>query len=163
MNRKAIAYASDVILGRTGEVIGREAQKELIRQYAADNEIEVVAWFEDEAYNEDVLSRPGIQGLLGCDLDCDCILVERVWALSRQWPVLSGFLKTLESRGLRLESATTLWDCTSQRCRHRNHEAGRAVRPVRAPVAAVENQPAARVRRPRRLNFAFRKPLGDVA
>ncbi len=40
---KAVAYVNDIILGCTGEVIKRSCQAELIKQFAADNEIEIVA------------------------------------------------------------------------------------------------------------------------
>lgn len=119
MRKKAIAYASDIILGCTGEIIKRSCQVELIRQYAADNDIEIVGWFEDEMYNEDVIMRPGIQALLAFDQPCDLILCERVWALSRSMAVLEPFFKELDRRGLGFESATTMWDCVSQRCRRR--------------------------------------------
>jgi DNA invertase Pin-like site-specific DNA recombinase len=118
MARTAVAYVSDVILGRTGEVIGRDVQRAAIRRYAEENGIEIIAWFEDEAYNADVLSRGGIRELLVCAKAGDRVLVERVWALSRSWSVLERLLEELRRRGLRLESATLLWDCTSQRARH---------------------------------------------
>ena len=62
--RKALAYVSDIILGNTGEIIKRSCQVELIKQFAADNDIEIAGWFEDEMYNEDLLARPGIQAML---------------------------------------------------------------------------------------------------
>jgi DNA invertase Pin-like site-specific DNA recombinase len=150
-SRKAIAYVSDVILGRTGEVISREQQRAAIRQAVQESGVEVVAWFEDEAYNEDVLSRPGIQALLACEERCDTVLVERVWSLSRNWKVLEGFLTELKGRGVRLESTATLWDCVSQMARHFTTD-GKRVKPVAACelVAATE---ACRIRRPERFHF----------
>jgi len=114
---KAIAYVSDVILGQTGQVISREVQKELIRQCVEENHIEVVAWFEDEVYAEDLLHRPGIQKMMKSDIPCDCLLVERTWSLSRNWNDLEAFMKELDSKGIKLESATLLWDCVSQKAR----------------------------------------------
>ena len=162
MSRKAIAYVSDVILGRTGEVIRRSAQRELLRQYAEENDIEIVAWFEDEVYNEDILSRPGIQQLLGCEKECDCVLVERVWALSRQWPMLRGFLKALELHGRQLESATLLWDCVSQQCRKFSGGEKPAFQPPAEP-APIADSKSKRVRKPKRLNFLVLKPHGEKA
>ncbi|HXY42011.1 MAG TPA: recombinase family protein, partial [Vicinamibacteria bacterium] len=118
MARRAIAYTSDVILGRTGEVIARSAQREAITRYAADNGIVIAGWFEDEAYQADVLGREGIRRLLERVSSGDTVLVERVWSLSRRWPALEPFLLELQRRGARLESARLLWDCISQRARH---------------------------------------------
>ncbi len=118
MAQRAVAYTSDVILGRTGEVIARAAQREAITCYAAENGIEISGWFEDEAYQADVLGRPGIDRLLACVRPGDTVLVERVWSLSRRWPLLEPFLLELQRRGARLESARLLWDCISQRARH---------------------------------------------
>jgi DNA invertase Pin-like site-specific DNA recombinase len=150
--KRAVAYVSDIILGRTGEVIKRSYQAETIRKFAADNDIEVVAWFEDEMYNEDVLMRPGIQDLLACEVPCELLLCERVWALSRSMPVLEAFFKELDRRHLRLECATTMWDCVSQKCRRR-FRPGAAARPM--PRAAVSRAGfhAVRVARPARLKF----------
>jgi DNA invertase Pin-like site-specific DNA recombinase len=136
----AIAYVADVILGRTGEVIGREAQKEEIRRHAAESGIEIVGWFEDEAYNEDIATRDGIRALLASDKRCDTLLVERVWSLSRDWQVLEAFLRELALRGMKIEAASTLWDCASQRARHFHSERPkpRAARvPAREIVAAA--------------------------
>lgn len=150
----AIAYVADVILGTTGEVIGREAQKEEIRRHAAENGIEIVAWFEDEAYNEDVLTRDGVRALLACDERCDTLLVERVWSLSRDWLVLEAFLRELALRGTKLECVSTLWDCTSQRARHfysdrRKPKAARAPVPQVVPAAV-----AVHLRKPERFFFS---------
>lgn len=150
--KKAIAYVSDIILGRTGEVISREYQKELIRQYASDNNVEIVAWFEDEMYNEDVISRHGVQSMLGCDKPYDVVLVERVWTLSRNWNTLQTFFAELERRSVKLESATTMWDCVSQMARRRFDEKLPSLKPARELVTAAEAG-TVRVRKPAKLNF----------
>ena len=153
MRKKALAYVSDIILGRSGEVIGREAQKELIREFAQENDIELIEWFEDEMFSEDVLSRPGIRKLLACDRRCDLVLVDRVWALSRRPKPLKRFLAELDRKGLRLESATMLLDCISMMARWHY----RKKRPRRRPAATHEVQrtpAAATVARPVKLNFS---------
>ena len=66
--KKAIAYVSDIILGRTGEVIKRSCQVELIAQYAADNDIDIIGWFEDEMYNEDLLARQASACAVRCSI-----------------------------------------------------------------------------------------------
>jgi hypothetical protein len=153
MARKAMAYLSDVIIGRTGEVIGREAQREAIRKYAAENDIEVVAWFEDELYDEDPMARPGMQAMLSSDTVCDLVLVERVWSVSRSWPVLQSVLETFDRRGLRFEATATLWDCVSQQARHHFAPAGSRLRPVQPVPQPVAAQDRYAVRRPERIRF----------
>jgi len=161
MAKRAVAYVSDIILGQTGEVIGREAQREAVRRHAAENGIDIVAWFEDEMYEEDVLLRPGIQRLLAYEEPYELVLVERVWAFSRCWSDLVVFLEEIRRRGHRLESTACLWDCVSQQARH-------YFRPNYRPLAGVCEAPvleqarAASVRRPARLNFAVlrRRPVG---
>ncbi len=153
MTKKAMAYVSDAILGRTGEVIGRGEQRERIVQYARENDIEVVAWFEDEAFSEDVLARPGVRALVDRIGECECVLVERTWTLTRQWPELRRFLARLDTCNVRLEAATTLWDCVSQMARQHYRKGAAVPRPVERPQVEVTTRPA-RVSRPLKLHFA---------
>jgi len=151
--KKAIAYVSDVILGRTGEVIGRNHQKEMIKRYAVENDIEVVAWFEDEAYSEDIVSRPGVQQFLACDIECDLVLVERMWSFSRQWSLLQPFIADIKEKGRTVESTTQLWDCVSQQAR--DFYRGRSLKPLAACAAPVERSGVRRrVSRPAKLRFS---------
>ena len=152
--KKAIAYVSDIILGRTGEVIKRSCQVELIAQYASDNEIDIIGWFEDEMYNEDVLRRPGIQALLSYDKPYDVVLCERVWALSRSMAVLEPFFKELDRRGVSFEAATTMWDCVSQKCRHRFAPSGAAPK-TSLPQVARDKDVKPHVARPEHLHFEY--------
>jgi DNA invertase Pin-like site-specific DNA recombinase len=160
MPRKAIAYVSDIILGRTGEVISREAQKTAIRQHAAEAGIEIVSWFEDEAYNEDIVGRDGIRALFASASAGEILLVERVWALSRNWKALEAFMSELDYRGMKLESATTLWDCTSQRARQ-FHADRKASRPTVCPLVPAPDT-AREIARPEHLFFSglARKAVG---
>ncbi len=150
--KKAIAYVSDVILGRTGEVIKRSCQVELIAQYAADNDIDIIGWFEDEMYNEDLLTRPGIQALLACGKPYDLVLCERVWALSRSMSKLEPFFKEIDRRGVCLVSATTMWDCVSQKVRHRFNPS-RTQQQVVPPLIAPPENARPRIARPAHLHF----------
>jgi DNA invertase Pin-like site-specific DNA recombinase len=152
--KRAIAYVSDIILGRTGEVIKRSCQVELIAQYAADNDTEIIGWFEDEMYNEDVLMRPGIRALLSCDKPYDLVICERVWALSRSMAALEPFFKELDRRGVKLESATMMWDCVSQQCRRRFRGPARAKSRPAPAVAKSREAEHASVARPAHLHFA---------
>jgi len=153
MSKKAVAYVSDIVLGRTGEIISRAEQRKAILDHARENGIEILAWFEDEVWSEDVVTRPGIQKLLGYDQPFDVILVERVWALSRNTGVLQGFFAELSSRRLKIEAATTLWDCVSQMTRH-YFAKGRSMKPVALPAATAEvvsSRP--QIARPKQLQF----------
>jgi len=153
--KKAIAYASDIILGRTGEVITRTYQKDLITRYAAENGIEITAWFEDEMYHEDLLSRPGVKAMLSTEIDHDLVLVERIWTFSRNWPKLEGLFSKLDAKNVKLESTTLMWDCVSQMSRRHYDSSlskvGCAGETVTADDATVK------VRKPERLNFVSLK------
>lgn len=150
--KRALAYVSDIILGNTGEIIKRSCQEELIKQFAADNGIEIAGWFEDEMYNEDLLARPGIHAMLRYDKPYDIILCERVWALSRSTPVLETFFRELDRRRVGFEAATTMWDCVSQKCRRRFHPL--MYQPHAAPVVKRDPAHPAHVHRPAHLHFA---------
>lgn len=117
MEKKAIAYTSDIILGNTGLVIEREFQKKRIEEYAKDNNIQIVAWFEEEAYHENPFDRPKIQALLGYQEAYDLLLVERTWAISRRWREVRALLNAAANKKARVEATTTLWDCVSQMAR----------------------------------------------
>jgi len=160
--KKAIAYTSDVILMRTKEVISRETQKELIKKYAAENGIEVVGWFEDEVYDEDVLNRPGTREMLGAIDGCDTVLVERVWSLSRNIATLEKLYAELDKKGVPLEAASTLWDIASQKCRHRFN--ARVPGAKAGKAAAVVKEPAVvKIRKPEKFNFVGFEPLPTPA
>ncbi|MFA5999926.1 MAG: recombinase family protein [Candidatus Paceibacterota bacterium] len=114
---KAIAYTYDVILGKTGDIITKNEQKQAIEAYAKENHIKIIEWIDDEIYNENIMDRPGIQKLLKSDFDI--VLFERIWVLSRRISDLEPFLKEMEKREIRIECATTMWDCVSQIVRRR--------------------------------------------
>lgn len=149
--KTALAYVSDVILGRTGEVLTREEQKKAILAHAAANGINVIEIFEDDAYNEEILARPGIQKLLACKHGYDCVLVERVWSLSRNLKSLKGFYAKLEEKKAKLEAATTLWDVASQATRH--YFAGRKSLAAPAEKAAQAGMPGYKIAKPSRVHF----------
>jgi hypothetical protein len=162
MAKKAIAYVSDIVLGSTGEVISRETQKHAIKRHAEESGYEIVAWYEDDVYAEDVITRPGVQRLLACEEPYDAVLVERVWTFSRHWAVVEPFFKEMQRRGHKVESTVTLWDCLSQRSRHYFRDGKRAPAPVMVPVVVAASD-RARVAAPAHLNFVpLRRRLAAV-
>jgi DNA invertase Pin-like site-specific DNA recombinase len=149
--KKAIAYLSDVVLGRTGEVISRDYQRGLIEKHATENGIEIVAWFEDTMYNENVLERPGVKAMLAYAEPYDTILTERVWAFSRTMATLESLFVELDRRGKTFEAATMLWDCTSQKCRRRFYPNLPKVSVVEKPVEEVNRN--VKVAKPKKMFF----------
>lgn len=156
MNRKkALCYLTDIMLGQTGEVISKDYQKARILEYAQSNGIEIIGYYEDDMYNEDVLSRPGVEAMLLDKRDYDLILVERIWAFSRSWSVLKGLLTVLKIKSVTLESATTMWDCTSQRAR--DHFRGRALKSRRRTETCMNEWKPVPMKAPAKLNFVMLK------
>jgi DNA invertase Pin-like site-specific DNA recombinase len=151
MSHKAIAYTADITLGRTGEVITRAEQKATIEQYARQNHIEIVAWFEDEGSGDDLASRQGVQKMLAQASGCDTVLVERVWSLSRNWPSLREFVSRCQTNNLEVTATTTLWDCVSQMCRNEVRTQPARIKPARPVVYASSTVNS--VRRPKTLHF----------
>jgi hypothetical protein len=141
MGKKAIAYTSDIIVGNTGVIIERAFQKKRIEEYAKENNIEIVAWFEDEVYDEELFSRPKIQALAAYAKPYDTVLVERTWALSRSWKEINAFIELLDTKKARMEATTTLWDCISQMARN-YYRPNRRVGEI--PVCALEAADAPR-------------------
>ena len=158
MTRKAIAYSSDIILGRTGETIKRSAQQELIRQYAAENDIEIVAWFEDEKYDEEITRRPGVRRMLAYEGEYECVLIERVWCFSRSWKKVKALIDALQEKNVKIEATSWLWDCVSVLARHHGRKAvachcAEAAEEM-TPEQVVMKLKKVRISRPARLNFA---------
>ncbi len=153
--KTAIAYLSDVILGSSGEVIQRATQREKIEAWAAENNIEILNWYEDKIYAEDLFDRSGIQSMLADDSGADLVVVERVWALSRNWAEVKTLLARLEAKGARLEASSTLWDCVSQMSRHHYTTGGLRHREMCALEASPKKKKArSGLRRPATMHFA---------
>jgi DNA invertase Pin-like site-specific DNA recombinase len=148
----AVAYTRDIALAQTGEIIHSSSQVEQIKNFAAENGMEIIAWFTDGVSEADLLKRPGIQALLAYDQPYSRLVCERVWALSRSMAVLEPFIKELDQRGVRLESATPMWDYVSQQCRRRSKSM-----PFLPPASEfpddVEIRGRYRVAKPAQLNF----------
>jgi hypothetical protein len=142
MRKRAIAYINEIDLSCQDEVITREYQQKEIEKHAAAKDIEIVAWFEDTVEIKEVLDRPGIKALLAFNEPYDLVLTERVWALSRRMDVLERFFAELDRRAILFDCATTMWDCVSQRCRHRFYPALHAINKTAAVEKAREPKDA---------------------
>ena len=143
MKKQAAAYISDIMLGKTGEVITRQYQKEQILRHAALNDIEIVAWFEDEMFGMTPLEREGVRALLASVASCDLVLVERVWTFGRHWPTLKTLFDKMETAGAGLECAAEMWDCISQMARRRFDKSIPGPKHSAVEVRAERTAPAA--------------------
>jgi hypothetical protein len=103
-------------------------------------------------YNEDIMSRPGLKALLAHSSSYDMVLTERVWALSRAMGTLETFFTELDRRGVTFDCATTMWDCTSQKCRRRFNPSLPAVKAEPKPVVREEAF-TVRIRKPAQIRF----------
>jgi hypothetical protein len=125
MEKRAIAYTADIILGNTGMVIDRASEKKRIEEYAKENNITIVAWFEEVAYEENPLARPMLKEALAYNEPYEMVLVERVWTISRKWSELRSVIEAWRAKKVRLECATTMWDCVSMMARNHYRPAER--------------------------------------
>jgi len=116
---KAIAYVNDPVFGPQGDALGVGRQTEAIKKYAADNGLEIIAWFEDQAPHNDVLTRPGIRRLLAFDQPYERIICAQIKAVSNSLAGLRPFFEELDLRGVRLDPAVSQWDLVSQLSRRR--------------------------------------------
>jgi DNA invertase Pin-like site-specific DNA recombinase len=136
---KAVGYVSGMYVDYQGNVVDREGQKKLIRKFAAENGIEVAAIYEDMDECEKVLDRPGIKKMLS-DSEADVVLVDRVWALGRTRASVTPFMRALDSKGMRLESATDCFDVTSQFTRFWYRQPGKAAYSIAKQVRSIETK-----------------------
>ena len=89
---RAIGYVCDIPIQGTDMVITKEDQRARMIKYCEKEGLELVCVYEDDQYAEDFMNRPGIQKLLDCKENCDTVLVERVWSLSRKMKELKPFM-----------------------------------------------------------------------
>lgn len=132
MEKKAIAYTTNIVLGNTGLVIERALERKRIEEYAKENGITIVAWFEEEVYEENPMARPKLNEALACTEPHELVLMERVWAISRRWREIRAVMNLFEAKNARVECATRLWDCISMMARHYYRANGRVACPLEA-------------------------------
>lgn len=133
--KKVVAYVCDVPIPNTDEVISAADQKARILKHAAKEGFEVVAFIEDEKFTEDFADRPGVREFLAGVMGVDCVLVERVWSVTRNRHDLEAVMGELDKRGTPLVATSYLWDCLSQMARHR-YMGSKAQRPVQPAAEA---------------------------
>ena len=115
---KAIGYVKDICTS-TGEVITKEEQKEKIIQYAKLNNVNLIGILEeDDTILESILDRAEVKKILQMAGEIDTVIVERVWCFSRKYGEVVTCLDELYKIGIKIVSALTMWDCTSQKVRH---------------------------------------------
>jgi hypothetical protein len=153
MEKKAIAYTANIVVGNTGIVIEPALERKRIEEYAKENHITIVAWFEEEACGGNPLERPKLKEALACNEPHELVLMERVSAISRKWKEIRTVLAMLAANNVRVECATKLWDCISMMARYYNRPvASRAACSVRTLVMAPSGNKV-KVRRPAVLAF----------
>jgi hypothetical protein len=135
MEKKAIAYTSNIVLGNTGMVIPSALEKARIEEYAKENGIKIVAWFEEEGCEENLMARPKLKEALAYNEPYELVLMERVWAISRRWREVRRVIERFEAKKAKVECVTRLWDCVSMMARHYNRLGWRNV------VCALEGEP----------------------
>lgn len=148
--KTAIAYVTDTLLCPASGVSRREEQRERIRRHAAEHDIEIVAWYEDEMCNVEAMARSGLSALLAHRGSVDIVLLDHVWSVSREWAKVKRFAEAVALRGWTLETVQTGWDAVSQMARRYFHPERfvpavlRRVRPTRGarPAADVPVQAA---------------------
>jgi hypothetical protein len=140
MEKRAIAYTAEIILGNTGEVVSHEFQKARIEEYAKENGIEIIAWFEEGIYKEHLFAREKLAEMLTFKKPYEYVLVERVAAISRKWTEVKTLLNLFGAKHARMECATTLWDGVSQMARtfYRKPYAPRGVVPCSVEAEHAE-------------------------
>ncbi|MEW6443879.1 MAG: recombinase family protein [bacterium] len=117
--RRAIGYVCEIPIPGTDLAIGRELQKQRLKGYSQWERIDLAEVIEEDAYQKDLMARPGIRKLLNIASSVHAVLVERVWCLSRKRKDLDHFLRALDQKGAVLLASSCLWDSLSQYVRHR--------------------------------------------
>ena len=121
----AVGYVAGMYVDHKGEIVDHEEQKERIKKYASENGITLQAIYEDIEQSDSVMERPGLNNLIQECVDTDIVLVDRVWSIGRTRTALKPLMKALDSKGMRLETATICFDITSQYARFWYRKPGR--------------------------------------
>lgn len=142
---KALAYVCDVIYAG-GVKSDCRRQKDLLQQFAANNEIEIVEWFADAPGGE-LLKKPGIGALLDYRGMHEAVVCESVWVFGGSIRAFVPLLKKLRDRNVSLEMAISRWDVVSQQCR-------RSL--IRVPyLPSYVRIPGYQVKKPAHMHFVY--------
>ncbi|HUT55800.1 MAG TPA: recombinase family protein [bacterium] len=117
--KKAVGYVCEIPIPGTDQVIGKEDQRARLTKWAEKEGVELITVFEDDAYNKDVMARPGVQKLLSCRERHNLVLCERIWAFARKNKDLEPLLAELDKQDVTLAASSYMWDMVSQQVRHR--------------------------------------------
>jgi hypothetical protein len=62
--KRAVVYTKDKLLASSGKIVHRGHPADSLKKFAAENDTEPVAWFEDYTPEENPLNKTGVQSLL---------------------------------------------------------------------------------------------------
>ncbi|HOX28299.1 MAG TPA: recombinase family protein [bacterium] len=142
---KAVGYVSGVYVDYEGNIVDNETQKKRIKEYAAQNGVELLTVFEDMDECADVMSRPGVKEMLSEESEADMVLVDRVWCLGRTRAAISPFMQALDSKGMKLEAGTDCFDVTSQFARFWYRKPGQLAHTTAAKARKLDRSTVATV------------------
>lgn len=111
--KRAVAYCRVSTLGQTGEDrFGIESQRDMINEYCADHDIEIVNWYIDEGVSGAERSRPAMDKLLSGEVTnppVQYVIVAKADRLARDINLYYAFKSNLKQMNLELISVKEDW------------------------------------------------------
>lgn len=111
--RRAVAYCRVSTDGQVGEdKFGIASQKDMIREYAAKNDFDIVDWFIDEGISGTEAKRPALGRLLegeATNPPVEAVIVAKADRLARDITLYYGFKAKLAELRLEIISVTEDW------------------------------------------------------
>lgn len=111
--RRAVAYCRVSTEGQVGEdKFGIASQKDMIREYAAKNDFDIVDWFVDEGVSGTESKRPALSLLLEGEVTnppVEAVIVAKADRLARDITLYYGFKAKLAELKLDIISVTEDW------------------------------------------------------
>lgn len=111
--KRAVAYCRVSTAGQVGDdKFGIDAQKEMIREYCAGNDIEIVDWYIDEGVSGAEKRRPALGRLLEGEVTnppVQYVVIAKTDRLARDINVYYGFKSRLADMGLSIISVKEDW------------------------------------------------------
>ena len=111
--KRAVAYLRVSTPGQVGDdKFGIESQREMIKEYCVNNEIEVVNWYIDEGVSGTEIHRPALDKIFEGEVTnppVDYIVVAKTDRLSRDVTLYYSYKVKLQERGLEILSVKEDW------------------------------------------------------